>query len=156
MLPIEKTIKICTQDESFETYLAREKTLAFVFTLLQQLDKEKDTNPALNTSSLKLFTDKEIAVSKKLFKTFFKGIMEEGIENGEILSRPFLTKYYEDVIWTGILQIILFRKRDDSAKYEQTDVMVEKIVHFYFDLLSPGALDSGIEWASFMLKRNFK
>jgi hypothetical protein len=156
MLPIEKSIKICVEDEAFESYLAREKTLAFVFTLLQQLDKEKDTNPALQTSSVKFLTSDDIKESKKVFKDFFSNIIDEGIQTGEILSRPFLTKYYADIIWAGILQVILFRKNDQSKQYEQTDVMVEKTIHFFFDLLSPGALDSGIEWASFLIKRNIK
>lgn len=156
MLPIQQAVDICNRDASFEEYIAREKTLAFVFTLLQQIDKNKDNSPIFRLSNFQFLNSDELKEDKEVFKSFFSGIINQGIETGEILSRPFLTKYYTDAIWSAILQIILFRKNDKSNQYEQTDVMVEKTVHFYFDMLAPGAVDSAIEWASFLIKRNIK
>ena len=69
----------------------------------------------------------------------------EGTNSGEIQARPFIASYYQQVLWNAFLSVLYFWANDKSEQKENTDVMVEKTVHFTFDLLAPNAIDSGVD-----------
>jgi hypothetical protein len=47
---------------------------------------------------------------------------------------------------------LYFWANDKSDHKENTDVMVEKTIHFTFDLLAPNAIDSGMDLVQHFLK----
>ena len=76
----------------------------------------------------------------------------EGTNSGEIQARPFIANYYNQSVWNAFLSILLFWANDKSENKENTDVMVEKTIHFVFDLLAPNAIDSGLDLIQNFLK----
>ena len=55
-------------------------------------------------------------------------------------------------MWNGFLSVLYFWAKDKSNLRENTDVMVEKTIHFVFDLLAPNAIDSGLDMVQNFIK----
>ena len=67
-------------------------------------------------------------------------------------ARPFIANYYQSILNTAFLSVLNFWSNDKSDFKQNTDVMVEKTVHFAFDLLAPNAIDSGFDLVQSLFK----
>jgi hypothetical protein len=144
----DKTLEVCQADENYSGYSAREKMLAFVFTLLEQLNNREDAVPVLKRYIP--LVDNTLDPLKKLVCGYCDSLIFEGTNSGEIQARPFIANYYRNALWAAVASILNFWVNDASEQKENTDVFVEKTIYFTFDLLAPNAIDSGID-----LIRNF-
>ena len=82
---------------------------------------------------------------KRHFSSYCETLLLEGTNSGEIQARPFIANYYGDVLWNAFLAILFYWASDTSENKEHSDVLVDKSVHFTFDLLAPNAIDSGVD-----------
>lgn len=142
----DKTIEICQEDENYNTYSARERMLAFVFTFLQSIGKEEQRFTALlKQQRLPFLNNRLLSELKNDFNNYTDTLIFEATNSGEIQARPFIANYYKQLLWNAFLSILYFWANDKSNHKENTDVMVEKTIHFAFDLLAPNAIDSGMD-----------
>ncbi|MCC6515496.1 MAG: hypothetical protein IT275_04005 [Chitinophagales bacterium] len=149
----DKTIAICEDDLNYNTYSAREKMLAFVFTFLQSLNSNEDKYITIIKKNRFPFIQNAVfSELKSNFYVYVDGLILTASNSGEIQIRPFLSNYYKQVIWNAFLSILYFWSNDKSNFKENTDVMVEKTIHFAFDLLAPNAIDSGIDYLQHFIK----
>lgn len=148
---IESTISRLNRDESFNSFNAREKILAFYFSLFEVLSHhrsyvlfqlENSRKPELVPEYLKTF--------KSNFGSFIESILNEGKSKGEVAERPIIDKRYPKLFWLHLGFLLLFWKDDSSAGFEKTDAAVEKSVNLAFDLIGKGAVDSAIDFAKFL------
>ena len=148
---LRETITVLDNDESFNTYSAREKLLAFYFTLVEVLRNERSyvaysfgeiKRPELTPSFLKGFRDD--------FLTFVQGILNEGMSTEEIIQRPVLADRYKDGLWLQLIFVINFWLKDESKKFVATDAAIEKSVNLSFELMGRGPLDAMIDFAKFL------
>ena len=141
-----KTFEMCLADDNYAQYSAREKMLAFTYTFLQNLQPyEPETAVLLISNSIPFLSGQNLSTLKHDFYNYADSLVFEASNSGEIQSRPFIANYYKTVLWNGFSAILLFWINDKSNHKENTDVMVEKTIHFTFDLLAPNAIDSGID-----------
>jgi hypothetical protein len=149
----DKTKEICLEDPNYNHYSAREKMLALVFTFLQNLEqKEAVFVELLRKQRFPLLINPNLKELKLEFDSYTDGLIFEGTNSGEIQARPFIANYYQSLLWNAFLSILLFWANDKSDHRENTDVLVEKTIHFTFDLLAPNPIDSGIDLAQHFLK----
>jgi AcrR family transcriptional regulator len=148
---IEVVKERLTRDETYATYSAREKILAFFFTLAEILKNDRSfvlhqlndlRKIGLPPSFLKGF--------KTAFEEWINPILMEGKQTGEIAMRPYLDTKYDSVFWMHLLFVLQFWSKDDSANFEKTDMAIEKSVNLAFDLLGKGVLDSAIDFGKFL------
>lgn len=151
----EKTLEQCVRDPAFGEYIAREKMFAYVFALLQNMSRDEGQILLQIPYTYQFWTSPLLESFKLEFFLFVKVLIEEGQERGEIQKRPFINKAYPELFWNTMLAIFIFWTKDTSAHKEQTDVAVEKWVNLLFDTIAPNALDSALDLAQFMFKRNF-
>jgi AcrR family transcriptional regulator len=154
---VDETIHKLKSDNSFAGFSAREKILAFYFTLLEVMKSSRSfillqlqgfRKPELIPDFLKGF--------KASFDEFIADALNEGRKNGEIANRPFLDNRYPGLFWVHACLLLLFWKEDDSSGFEKTDVYVEKSVNLAFDLIGKGVVDSTIDFAKFMFQSKMK
>jgi hypothetical protein len=135
----------------FEQYSVREKILALNFTFVEKLKAQK--NFAQLTlqplSNFKLGCDVLDKVEES-FELFVKNLVEEGIYSGEITDRPFVTQYYNKLLWYQFVVIIRFAVKDNSENGEKTDAFVEKTANFACDLLARNVADSAFDFIKFL------
>lgn len=149
------TLEQCVEDPAFGEYIAREKMLAYVFALLQNMSQDESQIQLQIPNQFNWWTNALLKDFKLEYFSFVKVLIEEGQERGEIQKRPFINKVYPELFWNTLLSILAFWKKDTSAHKEQTDVAVEKWVNLLFDMIAPNAIDSALDLAQFMFKRNF-
>jgi len=149
----DKTFEICKEDEGYANYSAREKMLAFTFTLLQNLNEdEQHFSALLKQNKIPFLDNKHLNELKYSFYKFSDGLVFDATNSGEVQARPFIANYYKQIIWNALVAILYFWANDKSEQKENTDVMVEKTIHFAFDLLAPNPIDSGIDLIQNFLK----
>lgn len=148
----DNTLATCLQDSNYEIYSAREKMLAFVFTFLQNLNEDELQFSSLINQQRLPFLNKNLDQLKQHFYNYSDGLIFDATNSGEIQARPFIANYYQQTIWNAFVAILYFWANDKSVYKENTDVMVEKTIHFSFDLLAPNPIDSGIDLMQHFLK----
>jgi hypothetical protein len=151
----EQSLDAVHQDSSYDQYSVRDKMLSLCFTLLDTLKPERSLVKAIVGRSATLPGNNAIKGMFNPFGDFFQVLIVEGTTSGEVIARPFIGPKYKDVLWWSVLLVLQYWLRDDSELFEQTDVAVEKTVHFAFDLMAPNALDSATGWISFYIKSLF-
>lgn len=144
------------QEPSWQGYGAREKLLAFYYTLLEilknnrsfvllTLGRSQQRRPALVPKVLNQFEAE--------FKDFVQEILHEGRATGEVASRPFLQDGYGRIFLRQLQFILLYFVRDESANFERTDAAVEKAVTLSFDLVGRNTFDSALDFGRFLLQK---
>lgn len=149
----DQALQICTEDPSFGGYTAREKLLAYCYTLLQEMKPDREAIKAYWQNWLQLMRSEEFASFRKAFHDFSEILIQEGVERGEIQPRFFISGMYPELLWAALLGIITFWVNDKSENTEQTDVAVEKLVHLAFDAIAPNAVDSALDVLQFLMKQ---
>ena len=145
-----------SQEPAWQGYGAREKLLAFYYTLLEilknnrsfvllTLGRSQKRQPALIPKVLGKFEDE--------FKEFVQEILQEGRATGEVASRPFLQDGYGRIFLRQLQFILLYFVRDESANFERTDAAVEKAVTLSFDLVGRNTFDSALDFGRFLLQK---
>ena len=154
---IDKTISRLRSDKAFNTFITREKILAFYFTLLEELKSHRSYVLFQLEHSKKFELVPDYAKAFKAeFETFFESILNVAKGTGEVASRPILDKRYPQLFWMHLGFILLFWKQDNSPGFEKTDAAIEKSVNLAFDLIGKGALDSAIDFAKFLYQNKIK
>ncbi|MBK9328000.1 MAG: hypothetical protein IPM95_01540 [Sphingobacteriales bacterium] len=149
----DKTREICEEDASFFQYSVREKMMALIYTFLQTLqENELQFSRPLQENRLPFISNRFLQELKSDFNSYTGNLLLEGTNSGEIQARPFIANYYQSLLWNAFQSILYFWANDKSDNKENTDVMVEKTVHFTFDMLAPNPIDSGIDLAQHFFK----
>jgi len=146
-------MEICQEDENYLNYSARERMLAFIYTFLQNMNTEEEKfTSLLKEQKFPLLNIGMLSELKSDFSNYTDALIFEATNSGEIQARPFIANYYKQLLWNAFLSVLYFWKNDKSDHKENTDVMVEKTIHFAFDLLAPNAIDSGMDLVQNFLK----
>jgi len=148
----EKTVEAIEADDAYPEYSVREKTLAFYFTWLENLKKNR-SYVLLKSKNLKRseLTPDFLEGLHHHFKAFINDLIIEGKDTSEVAERPFSSQY-EKVFWLHFMFVLKFWVNDDSASFEKTDAAIEKSVNLAFDLVGKGALDSMLDFGKFLFQ----
>lgn len=148
---MEKTIARLEGDSDYTNFSAREKMLAFYFTLAEELKSNRSFCVLLLNRHPKLeIVPGFLKTFKSRFETFVDSVLNDGKTKGEVAERPYLDKRYPQLFWVHLALLLMFWKGDDSAGFEKTDAFIEKSVNLAFDLIGKGAVDSAIDFGKFL------
>jgi hypothetical protein len=154
---ITKTISRLKADKAYQSFISREKVLAFYYTLLEELKLNRSFVLFQLDNSKKLeLVPEYIKGFKAEFENFFESVLNVAKGKGEVATRPVLDRRYPQLFWLHLGFILLFWKHDSSAGFEKTDAAIEKSVNLAFDLIGKGAVDSAIDFAKFLYQNKIK
>lgn len=149
---MEDTVIALKKEKVYSEYSSREKLLAFFYTLIERLKKDRSyvkytienrmKKPDLMPPFLRKF--------RHNFTAYVEELIKEGFEKGEIVKRPVISKTYKDGLWVQLIFVIGFWLRDDSANFQNTDAAIEKSVNLAFDFMGEGPLEKMIDFAKFL------
>ena len=149
----EKTVALLNSGEEYATFMAREKILTLFYTWLGILQQNRSFIQFIDQQAYCVcIGDNYMSSVKEAFLSEVRKIVKEGIASDEIADRWLVTRWYRNMIWGQAVAILKFWLRDNSKNFEQTDVLIEKGVNFFFDLIEPNALDSGFDLAKFLFR----
>lgn len=149
---ISTTIERLNDDETYLNYSIREKLLAFYYTLLEELKKERSFISYYFAHSRWSKTAMNEGL-KRSIKQYLKDLVDTGIESTEIPNRLNIHKVYADAGYLQAISIIHFWTHDNSDQMEKTDGFIERSVNFSMDLISRNGLDSGFELGKFLFQQ---
>ncbi|MDN3670266.1 TetR family transcriptional regulator C-terminal domain-containing protein [Echinicola jeungdonensis] len=146
------TVHGIESDNVYQEYNSREKLLAFFFTWIEELKKNRSYLLALyeDKIDLKNLMPKEMQGFKKDFKEFVNDILDEGKDREEIVKRPYISERYDEALWLEVMFIFRYWIQDESESFEKTDEAIEKSVNLAFDLMGKSALDTFVDFAKFL------
>jgi hypothetical protein len=158
----QKALSEVENQEVWSKYSSREKALAFFYALIELLKSKRSfVLYSLKHSGMMLGTPAIITGVKNIFEAFATGIINQGIESGELADRRFFTAKYKDALWIQFGFILNFWTKDNSAGFEKTDEAIERGINVTFDLLEKSPLDGLLDYGKFMMnnggiKQNMK
>lgn len=145
------TINMIEAEKVYGEYTAREKMLAFYFTLIEMLKKDRSYVTMTFKPSNKLeLVPSMLKEFKQAFDEFTSHIVNEGLQSEEIVKRPVITERYKDGIWLQLVFVIGFWLKDTSNEFENTDAAIEKSVNLSFELMGRGPLDMMVDFGKFL------
>jgi hypothetical protein len=151
-----ETISTIIQQEVWEQYSSRDRMLSFFYSYVELLKRQRSFIVySLKKQTSRFATPDVLSGVKPIFENFAEGLINEGLETGELADRKFLTKRYKDALWIQFAFIVNFWINDDSAGFEKTDEAIEKGINVTFDLFQRSPLDNLFEYGKF-LSRNGK
>lgn len=144
----DQTIQIIAKSKEYESFSKRERLLTFYFTMFEIL--------TLNRSYI-LFTLKrpldlsQLSQLRISFQKYIAALSELNASKEEQL-KLYSAKAVEELGWAQFLVILRFWLKDDSARFERTDVMIEKTINTTFDVVDTTPINSVIDYAKFLFK----
>lgn len=148
------TIYRLKSDSNYAAFSAREKVLAFYFTLIEILKEERSFILfQLKKRKLPSAPPSFIRKFKKEFDPWASEVIEEGKQTDEIAKRPYLDQRYGSLLWFHMHFVLMFWVKDESADFEKTDEAIEKSVNLAFDLMGKGVVDNVFEFGKFLVQQ---
>ncbi|QJW90026.1 TetR/AcrR family transcriptional regulator [Spirosoma taeanense] len=157
-------------DETFQGYSVREKLLAFYYTWIELLKRQRSfvvysygrlregtssgavspTSRAGMSARRNSANSRVLQPFKEAFLDYARDLLAEGRESKEVEPRPFVTDRYPNALWAQTLYLLDFWVRDVSKNFEKTDTAIEKAVNTAFDLIGRSPLDTLFDFAKFI------
>ena len=148
----QKALSEVQNQEIWEQYSSRDKILAFFYGLIELLKSKRSfVLYSLKQSGQTIGTPSILKGVKNLFESFASGLVDQGVESGELANRRFLTSRYKNALWIQFGVILNFWVKDNSAGFEKTDEAIEKGINVTFDLFGKTPLDSLFDYGKFMM-----
>jgi len=85
-------------------------------------------------------------------KSFANQLIREGNEDKSVKILKQSETIFSEAAWLQLLFILKFWMDDNSAKFERTDIVIEKSVNTVFDLFDSTPLESLLDFGKFMWK----
>ena len=151
---IAGVITAVAEGDDWKSFSARERYLAFLFALTQSaterrsllLERFHDISPLAHPGALEGMRSE--------FLDFARGLIEHGVEEGEIADRRGLNTLDPGILYVHLRWVIDQWIKDESEGFERTDAFIEKTVTLAFDLFRSQALDSAADLLRFLLPGN--
>lgn len=145
------------REEVYQNYSVREKLLAFLYTWIETLKKNRSyILKSYEGFEKPIYTKRnaQLADFKASFYDYMNELLMEARETREVEQRPIpqLMQRYPDLFWAKTLFILDFWIKDTSKSFEKTDTMIEKTVNTAFDLLGRSPLDSLFDLGKFIFQ----
>lgn len=145
------TLASIQSGEEYMAFPVMDKLQVFYYTLFNVLkDHRNYVQFTFEDAPFWEFNPSGFSLFHENFKFFAQDLVNEGIESGEVASRPFISDYYDGLLWGQTLLILKTWANDISEEYDLSDATVEKSTTFAFDLMSRGLFDSGFDLVKFM------
>lgn len=150
-----ETIVSIESEEVYSQYSVREKLLAFYYTLVEQMKKQRSyvlKSYERMEKPLHMKRNMQLTDARLVFEEFANELLLEGRETREIEQRPIpqLMQKYPDAMWKQALSIVDFWVNDMSKAFEKTDTLIEKSVNTSMDLFGRTPLDSLFDLGKFL------
>lgn len=147
------TMQVMQESIEFESFTPREKLLTFYYTFFELLTANRSyVLLTLNENPNKLKNLEQLKVLRKDVKSFAKELISEGNENKNTQILKQSEVVFSEAAWVQFLFILKFWLEDNSAKFESTDVVIEKSVNTVFDLFDNTPLERVIDLGKFLWK----
>lgn len=147
---VDETISVLEADEDYATYPADQKLLAFYYTYFTHVQKHRSRLTEF-FPKIGITTVKTLQGMRESYRAFAKNIVAQGVQEGIFADRKKLMDLYDRGMFEHFRMMIMFYIKDTSEDFQDTDAFIEKSVKFGIDGATSGVLESGLDFARFMV-----
>ncbi|WP_040280986.1 TetR family transcriptional regulator C-terminal domain-containing protein [Psychroserpens damuponensis] len=147
------TMSVLEQSDDYLSFDARNKLLSFYFTFFENLTANRSyvkfalEQHKTNLKSLRLLKD-----LKHEFTTYIEHLEIDLIETKQEQIDKIQQRGLKEAAWVQLLLTLKFWLDDTSARFEKTDIFIEKSVNTSFDVLDVAPIRSLIDFGKFIFK----
>lgn len=150
------TMQVMEKNEEYVGFSNKDKMLTFFFTFFEILTLnrsyvlfvlEQEKNPMKNMGQLKGL--------RKHIKDFAKDLIEDGNAEKNLKITKHNPQLFSEGAWLQFMFILRFWMKDDSARFEKTDIAIEKSVNTIFDVFDNTPLENILDFGKFLYKESF-
>ncbi|WP_069658414.1 TetR family transcriptional regulator C-terminal domain-containing protein [Arcticibacter eurypsychrophilus] len=147
------TVAEVKAQEVWGQYTSREKALSLFYSFIELLKgKRSFAIFSLKKAPGSIGNKKLLQGLKSKFEVFSAEIIQEGIESGELMDRPFFANKYKDALWIQFGFVLNFWLKDTSPGFDKTDQAIEKGVNVTYNLFQRSPLDELLDYGKFLAK----
>ena len=148
-----KTKELLEQNEDYATYDMKSKLLSFYYTFFELLT----ANRSYVVTTLKQHKNqlKNVMILnglRKNFKSYITQIITNDYRTDNDAFQKIQEKATTEGFWFQFLLTLKFWMDDSSAKFEKTDIYIEKSVKVSFELMNVAPIDSLLDFGKFIFK----
>lgn len=150
------TIQVMEKNKEYDGFSNKDKMLTFFFTFFEILTLnrsyvlfvlEQENNPMKNLEQLKGL--------RKHLRNFAKDLIVDGNAEKNLKITKHNPQLFSEGAWLQFMFILRFWMKDDSARFEKTDMAIEKSVNTIFDVFDNTPLENILDFGKFLYKESF-
>lgn len=150
------TISVMEKNKDYENFSNKDKMLTFFYTFFETLTLNRSyVLFTLNNSGGAMKNMEELKGLRKHIKSFSKDLIEDGNVDKNFKITKHNPQLFSEGAWLQFLFLLKFWMNDDSARFEKTDMAIEKSVTTIFDVFDNTPLDNIIDFGKFLYKETF-
>ncbi|MFT5633053.1 MAG: hypothetical protein ACI9SQ_000765 [Rubritalea sp.] len=164
---VDETINVLEHDEDYAEYPADQKLLAFYFTYITHIQKNRsrfvghfpklpnpDQHCSIHDIKLSMSMPHSLKGMSRSFKHYAKSIVKEGVQGGIFADRKKLTDQYDRLLLVHFLAVINYYIKDNSESFQDTDAFIEKSTNFAIQAAADGVLEAGFDFVRFIVGKD--
>ena len=149
----DHTDKVLKASPEFSEFTNREKMLSFYYTFFEMLSANRSyVLLSLKQYESKLKNLEQLKGLRKRVKNFAQEIIKEENETKNLKVLKQSEAIFSEAAWIQLMFLLNFWMDDNSAKFESTDVAIEKSVNTVFDVFDNTPLERVIDFGKFLWK----
>ncbi len=149
----DNTIDLIEKSPEFEGFTTHEKLLTFYYTFFELLTANRSYVLFALSEDPEMFKNLEqLKGMRRRIKGFANQLIREGNQDKSVKFLKQSETIFSEAAWLQLLFILKFWMDDNSAKFESTDIVIEKSVNTVFDLFDNTPLESLLDFGKFMWK----
>lgn len=149
----EHTIKLLQTSPEYHDFTNREKMLTFYYTFFELLSANRSfVLFSLRQYESKLKNLEQLKGLRKQVKHFAQELIKEENETKNLKALKQSEAIFSEAAWIQLMFLLNFWMDDNSAKFESTDVAIEKSVNTVFDVFDNTPLERVIDFGKFLWK----
>lgn len=147
------TIELLKDSPEFEDFTTREKLLTFYYTFFELLTANRSYILFILSQEPRIHNNLEqLKGLRRKVKGFAGELVREGNEGKQVRFLKQSETVFSEATWIQLLFLLKFWLDDNSAKFESTDVAIEKSVNTVFDLFDNTPLERVVDLGKFLWK----
>ncbi|HEY9186158.1 MAG TPA: TetR family transcriptional regulator C-terminal domain-containing protein [Salegentibacter sp.] len=149
----EHTLKVLESSPEYHEFTNREKMLTFYYTFFEMLAANRSfVLFSLRQYESKLKNLEQLKGLRKQVKHFAQELIKEDNETKNLKVLKQSEAIFSEAAWIQLMFLLNFWMDDNSAKFESTDVAIEKSVNTVFDVFDNTPLERVIDFGKFLWK----
>lgn len=152
----ENTVAVLHKNQEYTTYPNREKMLSFFYTFFEVLTANRSyVLFALQEQKDQLKSLAQLRDLRLKVREFASDLIEQSNEEKSSRLTKNPVSIFSEGAWLQTLFLMKYWMDDNSARFEKTDVAIEKSVNAIFDVFNTTPLESVLDFGKFLFKENF-
>ena len=147
------SLELNEKNEAYQNYNSAEKLTSFYFTFIEMATANRSfVNYLLKEENSAMKNLDKLKNMRKLYLDFALTILDKPIKIEQETVVKIQDKVLQEASWLQFLSIFNFWMKDESPKFEKTDIFIEKSVKASFDLAYNIPTQSIIDFGKFLWK----